>query len=312
MILKGATNKFSNTKHLLFSSDARTAWGHLIENIGKATEGELKVLLPSYIGFTEREGSGVFDPIEQTNSRFDFYKVGENLEVNMEHFETQLKKGDFKVVLIIHYFGFCRNNIKLIKQLCEKYNVLLVEDCAHAFHLELEKPQLGNKGDYSFYSLHKYMATDSGGVLQVNNETIQIDELPAAKKAGLEVLEQYIKTDFQEIAKIRRANYSKYFSMLQNHTEMDIMYQLEEDEVPQSFPLRIKNNKREKLYFYLMEREIPTTALYYRLIKEIPKEKFPLSYTISNEILNLPVHQDTTIEDVEVICAAISDFWQQG
>ena len=81
------------------------------------------------------------------------------------------------------------------------------------------------------------------------------------------------------------------------------------NDIPQTFPILIKNNQREKLYFYLMDQGAPTTALYYRLIDQIKKEDFPLSHKISQEILNLPVHQDTNQDDIIIICDLIRNFF---
>ena len=90
------------------------------------------------------------------------------------------------------------------------------------------------------------------------------------------------------------------------------MFCLIDEDIPQSFPLRIMHGMREKLYFYLVEHAIPVTALYYRLIDQIKKEEFPTSFAISNEILNLPVHQDITQNDILEICSAISVFFMDG
>jgi dTDP-4-amino-4,6-dideoxygalactose transaminase len=46
------------------------------------------------------------------------------------------------------------------------------------------------------------------------------------------------------------------------------------------------------------------------MIEEIDLTKFPLSGQISQEILNFPVHQDTSIEDIETLTTAIDDFFK--
>lgn len=76
---------------------------------------------------------------------------------------------------------------------------------------------------------------------------------------------------------------------------------LDKGTVPLNFPIIVNNDKREKLYFKLIEDGIITTSLYYRIISEIDRVEFPVSYSISNSILNLPVHQDTTKEDLRFI-----------
>jgi len=90
------------------------------------------------------------------------------------------------------------------------------------------------------------------------------------------------------------------------------MFDLVNGDIPQSFPLRIKNEKRERLYFYLIDHAIPVTALYYRLIEQIKQEQFPISFAIASEILNLPVHQDITQDDIREICSAIGNFFRDS
>ena len=307
MISKSAIDKFNCNLKLHFTCNARTAWSHILRIV--STSRKLKVLMPSYIGYTEREGSGVFDPVEENSARYIFYRVTNNLEIDIDHFEKILQSDEISIVLVIHYFGFCRNDMELIKNYCRKYNAILVEDCAHAFNLGLNKQRIGNYGDFSFYSLHKYLATTSGKVLKVNSDIFNISEIDSSKRASENVLKQYVVTDLEKVANVRRENYRSYELLLPKSKEIEIMYTLGNDDIPQSFPVKIKNKKREKLYFYLMKQGMPTTALYYRLISQIGIESFPLSHNISEEILNLPVHQDTTINDIKLICREIENFF---
>ena len=54
---------------------------------------------------------------------------------------------------------------------------------------------------------------------------------------------------------------------------------------------------------------MPTIALYCLPIRQIAKESFPLSYHISDGILNLPGHQDTTTGDIRGICGEIAGIF---
>ena len=307
MITKSAENKKKFALNLIFTNSARSAWGHILT--GAEMSGEPVVLLPSYIGFTEREGSGVFDPIEEASAGYRFYKVDDSLKVDLEDFSRIIKFGEVNIALVIHYFGFCRSDMNEIKKLCTQCDVILVEDCAHAFQLESNRPKLGNYGDYSFYSLHKYLATDSGGILKINSMEKNLPILPDAKRILPSILEQYAKTQFLEIENTRRKNFLLYEKLLSSLNNVEIMFELHDNDIPQSFPLRVKNNMREKLYFYLINNKMPVTALYYRLIEKIKIEDFPISFSISNEIMNLPVHQDVMEDDIERLCSAIYDFF---
>ena len=309
MITKSAENKTNFALNLIFTDSARSAWGHILA--GFAAIEQPKVLLPSYIGFTEREGSGVFDPIVETTADYQFYKVDDSLRIDLDEFAHLLSSGGLNIALVIHYFGLCRNDMKEVKKLCIEHNVLLVEDCAHAFHLEVVQQKIGNYGDYSFYSLHKHLATESGGVLKINSNVIDLPPLQDKNQISQAVLGQYAKTQFGDIANARRNNFLSYKKFLPVIKNVEIMFDLIEEDIPQSFPIRVSNGLREKLYFYLIGHSIPVTALYYRLIDKLEKKQFPISFAISDEILNFPVHQDVTLEDIRIICSHVANFFNE-
>lgn len=307
MITKAASKKDVFIKDLVFTRSARDAWKLIINSV-KKKQGYVNILLPSYIGITQREGSGVFDPVESTGSNYSFYKINSDLSIDYGSLEKLIETKKFNVLLVVHYFGFCRNDLDRIKTVCETNNIIFVEDCAHAFHLWTEKEKLGVYGDFSFYSVHKYLPVNSGGVLKNISKKIKLLDVPDEDQISLEVATELLNSDYKKIREKRRHNFMLYEEKLSGINGIEPMYKLENYEIPQSFPIRVKNKLREPLYFYLMNKDMPTTALYYRLIDELTIEEYPLSHKISEEILNLPLHQDTTEQDVENIVKEIKVF----
>ena len=309
MITKSAYNKENCKLDLKFTTNARTAWANIIDSLRLSNK--LTLLLPSYIGRNEKEGSGVFDPVLKFDTNSEFYKLGEQLDVDINSFEKKIQTGNIDVALIVHYFGFCRTDMLKIKQICKNNNVVLVEDCAHAFHLGKSGQTIGNYGDFSFYSVHKYLATNTGGVLKKNNKNYTLVELKSDELMEYSVLESYSNSDFNKISEIRCNNFRCYSTYLVSNDDFEVMFNLTDQDVPQTFPIRIKNELREKLYLFLMEQNLPTVALYYRMIEEIELSDFPVSHKISNEILNLPVHQDTNQNDIAILCGKIHEFYNR-
>ncbi|MCU7995610.1 DegT/DnrJ/EryC1/StrS family aminotransferase [Shewanella glacialipiscicola] len=307
MISKSAYNTKANKLGLQFSSNARTAWGHIINSLSK--DKKVTLLLPAYIGRNDKEGSGIFDPVLEYDTNYEFYKLNEDLSVDILDLINKIKSGCIDVILVVHYFGFCRSDMNVIQKLCKDNHVILVEDCAHAFHLGRTNQVLGNYGDFSFYSVHKYLATASGGVLKTNNPSIKLPNFDGDKKMEYTVLESYSNSNFQEIARIRRDNYLFYCKHLKTNNHLEIMFNLEVDDIPQTFPIKIKNGLRERLYFFLLENDMPTVALYYRMIEELSSVDFPTSFAISDQILNLPVHQDTNESDILKLVDGINNFF---
>lgn len=309
MLLKSATDINNCAYPYLFTKNARTAWYNILESIKVGKSRKLKLLLPAYIGINEKEGSGVFDAVLKNQADFAFYKVTENLQVDIEDFNKKIKNESFDLALVIHYFGFSRINMDNLKSTCAENSVILVEDCAHAFYLGDSISKVGTYGDYSFYSLHKYLAVSTGGLLKTNNGTLPIPVLCSEDIIDFHALERFSSSDFKKIAEIRRSNYKFYQKKIVSNENIEVLFEISANDIPQTFPIRVKNGLREKLYFYLLDNNVPTVALYYRMIPQIDPSEFELSMLISSEILNLPVHQDTTLEDVDFVCRKINDFF---
>ena len=99
----------------------------------------------------------------------------ENLSMDPTLLERELKdpKNKIKAVLLQHTFGI-PGNIEKIKDICGRYNLFLIEDCAHSIGSEHNGKKLGTFGDASIISfgLEKNLPTKVGGALLVNNNRL--------------------------------------------------------------------------------------------------------------------------------------------
>lgn len=291
-ITKEPENKSLFSSNIYFTKSARVAFSHILKNL--FSDSNKKILMPSYIGETDKEGSGVFDPVRENKLSFEFYSVNNDLAANVEEIREKISTGEFGAVLVIHYFGFAQSNIEAIAELCRNFKVVLIEDCAHSMFTHHKGKVIGNFGDFSFFSIHKLIPSIDGGFFRVNNNLLHIPNVvEVEKKISLNTLELYARSEFTDINKKRVENFDHYLEKWKLHDLVTPMYsKLPDSVVPLNFPILIKNGLREKVYFKLIEKEILTCSLYYRLIEEIDKSAFPLSFEISNSILNLPVHQE--------------------
>lgn len=306
MITKEAQNKTAYTLHKYFFNSARSAFKQLLQTILMPND---IILIPAYIGQSAREGSGVFDPIRQTNTKYLFYKINSDLSVNTKDLFKKLKNPKVKAVLLIHYFGFPQKNIFKIKEECQKRKVYLIEDCAHTFCSRVNGILCGTIGDFALHSIHKLIAADDGGILTVNRPNIEI-QIKNSNKISLETLTCYANTDIEKTAQGRCRNYNMYLDLLsKNARNYTIMFpELPEGVVPLNFPILIKNYKREKYYYDLIDKGIITVSLYYRMIDELDSVLYPEAFELSEHILNLPVHQDILPEDIEEIVMKMGEL----
>lgn len=308
MITKEAENKKSHLQPFWIANSARSGFSHILSSLFD-DKGNKKILMPSYIGETNKEGSGVFDPVRKNEVPFGFYKIKEDLSGDYSDIETKLKSGEFKAILIIHYFGFIQNDLEKIKSLCKYLGVIFIEDCAHAFHSKYKGTIIGDWGDFAFFSIHKTIASSDGGFFKQNNHSIKLKEFDVlSQNIDPITLDMFIRSDYESINQIRINNYNRYLSQFEGIIGVRMMYPtLPEGVIPLNFPVLVDNGLREKLYFKLIEKGVITCALYYRMIEEIDKETFPLSYQIADSIINLPTHQDTTLEEVDYIVKMLKE-----
>lgn len=285
-----------------FTVSAREAWRSILTSL-PLSAGQ-SILLPAYIGITDREGSGLFDPVRSTKTASAFYSLGTRLEIEMGPLEAMLRTGKHPALLAAHYFGLPHASMDQLRRLCDAYDVLLIEDCAHVPGPLAQGATLGAWGHASFFSLHKMLPVAMGGALCINSPwpSLEDAEAPACPTPSLEGL---VRADWIAIRERRRRNYNWLAQRLVDTDGIEILFPDIGAHTPHDFPIWVHDGLRERLYFMLMERSMPTVALYYRLIPEIDADAHPNSHALSRSILNLPVHQDTTLEDLTELCDAL-------
>ena len=130
MISKTALNKNNFKRPTFMLNSAREGW----ELVLKTLDPTDKILLPSYIGVTDREGSGIYDPVTTVGLNHQFYLLNNDLTISIDKIENLLVTNEYKLLLVVHYFCFISQNIEDIAILCKQYEVILVEDCAHLYN----------------------------------------------------------------------------------------------------------------------------------------------------------------------------------
>jgi hypothetical protein len=284
------------TAAVVLTASAREAWGKLLE--WYAQRGGGSVLLPAYIGYTDKEGSGVFDPVRDAGLDYRFYPVDDQLFTPTDYLLSEFQRGGVGVLLIVHWFGLPHVNLEEVRGLCDQFDVLLVEDCAHVLGVSFQEGALGQVGDAAFYSLHKTYGGRLGGMLAWNLSSTQMGASPFGHSSFLEVVGQAFSTNGLAIAQHRRMVYKLLVDGLSGVEGLRIMFPDIGDNIPQSLAVQVGGGLRESLYFSLLQKGIPLTALYYRLIPEINILFYPDGFSVSQNILNFPVHQGVPIEIV--------------
>jgi len=251
-----------------------------------------KVLLPAYIGWSSREGSGVFDPISGLGLSYDFYRMTGKLEIDLPDLEKAFKRGRVKVLVLIHYFGFVDRNYDKAIAMAKKHGALIVEDEAHSMLTDLIGGLSGRLGNVSIFSLHKLLPVKKGGLMVINRLDPDISSrLPHVSPEQTGAPWNY---DLKSISEKRTRNLRVLLKLLapMSREIEPLRKSAREGEIPQTCPVVVKNVPRDGLYFMMNRSGYGVVSLYHTMIAQLTESAYPDAFTLSARILNLPVHQD--------------------
>ncbi len=289
-----------------FTASARAAMTHILQS-SKIVDSR-GILLPSYIGLSQIEGSGVFDPVRTSAIGYDFYMVDRWLRPDLNALEAQLCSGHFQLVFLIHYFGVPQVDVEKFVEMCHRYNVKVIEDCAHTLMGGLEGRRLGSFGDFAIFSVHKSTAAVDGGFFYDHQGAFDEFELTEPLLISAETLTEFVNTDIEAVSRHRLRNYQTVQRWVRSIPQLILMFDtIPDNAVPLNCPVIVESGKREQLYFSMIESGVLPTALYHTLIPEIAVERFPEAHFVSANILNLPTHADISDADLPRYEKALRD-----
>jgi dTDP-4-amino-4,6-dideoxygalactose transaminase len=297
MIKKKASNLTNFKREWIYTDSARQAWTQIIDKF-KILNPHGKILLPSYIGWSPNEGSGILDSVLDSGLDYGFYELGLYLEININDLKEKVLSDKNQLVLIVNYFGFIDKNYEIITEWLKGNNIFFIEDCAHAWLTDLIGGLCGRKGSFAFYSLHKLLPVASGGI-RVNN-TVESSERNLKINPFFE-----LSYDLIGIYNTRRNNYEYLCNLLINISQVEVIYKkLENGICPQSLPVIVLNSDREKLYFEMNKLGFGMVSLYHTMIDSLLTDTSPAASILSKKIINFPIHQDIDKEDLDKMVLA--------
>ncbi|HAE60869.1 MAG TPA: hypothetical protein DCG38_00800 [Eubacteriaceae bacterium] len=107
------------------------------------------------------------------------YPVG----VDLNDLEDTVKRFKLKALVITYptYYGTC-DDLKAIKQICDRYQVLLIVDEAHGAHFKYSSrfpcSSIELQADITIHSTHKTLSSlNQGALLHINSDKIDIEKI---------------------------------------------------------------------------------------------------------------------------------------
>jgi len=182
------THSIFDAKYKLKTTSGRAALAIALEQCGVTNEHN--VLIPSY------HCESMISPALRLDADVIFYKINDDTSPNALDLENKITE-QTKAILVTHFFGFTAC-LTAIKALCEKHNIFLIEDCAHAFFGEVNGKPVGTIGDFAIASTMKFFPVLDGGILASNTHdlstvTLRKPPITFQLKSAINSIEKAIK-----------------------------------------------------------------------------------------------------------------------
>lgn len=239
-----------------------------------------------------------------------------------------------KAIIPVHLFGQ-PVNIDPINEIANKYNLKVLEDAAQSHGAEFNHKRTGGMTDaaaFSFYPTKNLGAYGDGGAITTNNKKLAYNikllrNYGSEKKYAHSMLGINSRLDELQAAFLRtkllhldetnktRKEIAFQYKMALNKSQFTLPF-VHESADPVWHQYVIRTDKRDKLQTYLTTMGIETLIHYptpphlcaaYSYLG-YKKGSFPITETISNEILSLPIGPELTSDIINYITDSILKF----
>ncbi len=240
-----------------------------------------------------------------------------------------------KAILPVHLYGNPCNLDKLT-EICNKHNLIMIEDCAQSFGTKYKDRYVGTFGDvgcFSFYPtknlgcygdggliitnkkehFHKFLLYRNHGLVDGEHKIIGFNSRLDSIQAGiLNVKLSYLNQFIEKRRKLVHL-YKNYLSDIE-----EISMQKEEDGAFHSYNLiTFVAKKRDELFSYLKDKGISCGIYYKKSIPEqpslsflsIPKDSYFIASNIAKQVISLPLYPTLSESSVKDISQKIKEFY---
>lgn len=320
--------KLLGVRHCIGVANGTDAIYVTLKQLGVGSGDEVITTAASWISTSETisqtGAKPIFVDIDPTTYTIDVSKIEEKITARS------------KAIIPVHLYGQAAH-IRDIKAICEKYKLLLIEDCAQS-HLTEDGGQFvgtfGTAATFSFYPGKNLGAYGDAGAVITNDDSLAKKIRMYANHGALKKHQHQIEGVNSRLDTLQAAVLATKLPYLSKWTKQRIenagkytsrLSGIKELEVPvvrngsvHSFHLYvIRTNSRDQLKDYLEKRGIQAAIHYPTALPYLPayqylnhkKEDFPIASKYQNEILSLPMYPELSDDQVDYVCSAIKDFF---
>lgn len=262
-----------------------------------------------------------------------FVEPDEYFNIDASSIEEKITKKT-KAILVVHLYGQASNMLPIV-DLCKKYNLRLVEDCAQSHGAKFNGQMTGTFGDigcFSFYPSKNLGAFGDAGAIITNDDKIAEDirvfrnygsekryynkvvgansRLDEIQAGFLRVRLKYIDSLAEEKKKICE----RYLAEL--HNDKIVLPKIRDGATHIWHQFVIKSDYRDKLMEYLDEQGIGTIIHYpipphmseaYQYLG-VKVGSLPITEKYAMTVLSIPLYNGMTNEEQDYVIKKINAF----
>ena len=262
-----------------------------------------------------------------------FIEPDEFYNIDIEKIEEKITERT-KAICVVHLYGQATKMDKVL-ELCKKYNLKLVEDCAQAHGAEFNGQRIGSFGDigcFSFYPGKNLGCFGDGGAITTNNEDIY-KRIKMLRSYGSEKKYHHIEVGYNarldelqagllriklshlsELTKEREIIVKRYLTEIKNPLIQLPKVRENCTHVWHLFVVRVED--RDKFQKYLEENGVGT-VIHYPIPPHLSEAyrdlgykvgDYPITEDYANTIISLPLYNGITKEEIDYVIERINDY----
>lgn len=321
--------KAYGVKHCISCANGTDAIYITLKMLGIKQGDEVITVANSWISTSET--------ITQAGAKPVFIDIDEFFTIDVNKIEEKITPRT-KAIIPVHLYGQPAE-IEKIKQICDKHNLFLIEDCAQAHFAEYDNKFVGTFGDaatFSFYPGKNLGAYGDAGCIITNNDKLAEKCRMFANHGALKKHTHKIEGINSRLDGLQAAILNVKLSHIQNWNKKRLQNALYYNEllkdVQQISTPKIKKNvkhifhlyvikteKRPELQQYLKENGVATAIHYpvpqpfmeaYKYLNYSEKD-FPMVFENKDKILSLPMFPELKKEEIEYVTSLIKKFFNE-
>lgn len=255
-----------------------------------------------------------------------------HFSINPEAVEAAITKKT-KGIVAVHLYGHPAN-LELLSKIAKKHGLYLIEDAAQAHLAKFNGRSVGSWGDVSAFSFYptKNMTTGEGGMAVTGNSSVERNlrllrnqgmeiryknEIPGFNNRMTEVAAAIGVVQLRKIEKwtlARQKNASFLDTSLVGVGVPKVAPGAEH--VYHQYTVKLEGHDRDRFAAELKKLGVDSDVYYPTPVHELPAygeiHDLPVTKTVSQSCLSIPVHQNLTNSDLHRIASAVNKLARAG